>query len=82
MIVWVTQRQKKETRLFYGTQNRGIWVSRSQSKRGTLCTVCRRTLYINDWFKRISFIVFVNGLLRKLKFLTPVVDFPPSPPPH
>jgi len=56
MVILVTQRQKKEKPVFYGTQNRGIWASRLQSKRGTLCAVCRRTLYVNDWFKRIFFI--------------------------
>jgi hypothetical protein len=38
--------------------------------------VCLRSLYINDWFRRI-FLIFLTCLLPKFKFLIPVVDFAP-----
>ena len=36
-------------------------------------------MYLKNWFKRI-FPIFLTSLFRKLKFLTPTVDFSPPPP--
>jgi hypothetical protein len=65
--------------VFYGTQKRDIWVTHLQRNRGIVNSLCSfpkviRSLHIKNWFKRI-FPVFLNRLVRKLKFLILTVDF-------